>query len=83
MRWNVRQAIRLGMDPVAAIKMATINAARFYGLRDLGAVAPGYQADLVLLSSLKRSRWSRSIRTAFPWKRRWPPTGPPFRFAAF
>ena len=36
LRWNVRQAISLGMKPVTAIKMATWNAAREYGLRDLG-----------------------------------------------
>ena len=49
-----RQAISLGMKPVTAIKMATWNAAREYGLRDLGAVAAGYRADLVLLDSLKQ-----------------------------
>ena len=54
LRWNVRQAISLGMKPVTAIKMATWNAAREYGLRDLGAVAAGYRADLVLLDSLKQ-----------------------------
>ena len=43
---NVRKAIRLGMNPVSAIKMATINAANCYGLKDKGAVAPGRQADL-------------------------------------
>lgn len=53
-RWNVRQAISLGMKPITAIKMATWNAAREYGLRDLGAVAAGYRADLVLLDSLKQ-----------------------------
>jgi len=52
-RWNVRQAIRLGMKPITAIRMATWNAAREYGLRDVGAVAAGCRADLVLLDSLK------------------------------
>lgn len=65
-RWNVRQAIRLGMDPVTAIKMATINAARVYGLRDLGAVAPGYRADLVLLSSLKKVKVERVYKDGVP-----------------
>lgn len=65
-RWNVRQAIRLGMDPVAAIKMATINAARVYGLRDLGAVAPGYRADLVLLSSLKKVKVEQVYKDGVP-----------------
>lgn len=52
-RWNVRQAISLGMDAVTAICMASYNAAREYGLSDLGAVAAGYRADLVLLSDLR------------------------------
>ena len=50
---NVRKAIRLGMSPVSAIKMATINAANCYGLKDKGAVAPGRQADLLVLSDLE------------------------------
>ena len=37
---NVRKAIRLGMNPISAIKMATINAADCYGLKDKGAVHP-------------------------------------------
>ena len=49
---NVRKAIRLGMNPVSAIKMATINAANCYGLKDKGAIAPGRQADLLVLSDL-------------------------------
>lgn len=53
-RWNVRQAINLGLKPAAAIKMATYNAARAYNLHELGAVAAGYKADLVLLDSLKQ-----------------------------
>lgn len=53
-RWNIRQAISLGMDPVIAIKMATYNAAKAYNLREIGAVAAGYKADLVLLDSLKQ-----------------------------
>lgn len=65
-RWNVRQAIRLGMEPVTAIKMATLNAARVYGLRDLGAVAPGYRADLVLLSSLKRVKVEQVYKDGVP-----------------
>lgn len=52
-RWNVRQAVHLGMDAVTAICMASWNAAREYGLCDLGAVAAGYRADLVLLEDLR------------------------------
>lgn len=52
-RDHVRRAIALGMKPVAAIQMATINAARIYRLHRLGAVAPGYEADLVVLDDLE------------------------------
>ncbi len=48
----VRLAIGRGLDPVTAIQMATLNAAECFGLRHLGAVAPGYQADLLLLDNL-------------------------------
>lgn len=50
---NVRMAIGLGLPAVDAIRMATINTARFYGLRHLGAIAPGYQADFLVLDSLE------------------------------
>lgn len=51
-RWNIKQAIDLGLCPIKAIKMATLNTAQAYGLKKLGAIAPGYQADLVILSDL-------------------------------
>jgi len=51
--YNIKKAISLGLSPLKAIKMATINAARCYGLKKLGAVAPGYQADLVILKDLE------------------------------
>lgn len=52
-RFNIKRAIDLGMDPIKAIKMATINTAQAYGLKQLGAIAPGYKADLVVLSDLE------------------------------
>lgn len=55
-RHNVCLAVGLGMEPVRALQMATINAARIYGLRDQGAVAPGYRADLVVLEDLEGFR---------------------------
>lgn len=52
-RHCVQMAIKLGMPPVRALRMATINAARIYGLRRVGAVAPGWQADLVIFDNLE------------------------------
>ncbi|TVT08658.1 adenine deaminase [Enterococcus durans] len=48
----IRQVIQLGMDPLQAIQMATLNAAECFGLDHLGAIAPGYQADLFLTDDL-------------------------------
>lgn len=48
----IRVAIAEGIDPVAAIRMGTLNAAEHYGLRDRGAVAPGRRADLFVFSDL-------------------------------
>jgi adenine deaminase len=49
----VRMAIKAGLDPALAIRLATINAARYFGLRKVGAIAPGWFADLNLLTDLK------------------------------
>ena len=51
---NVRKAIGLGMNPIDAICMATINSAKCYGLTHLGAIAPGYQADLLVVDDLEK-----------------------------
>lgn len=50
---NVRLAIKNGIDPISAIQMATINAAECYGLKKLGAIAPGYTADIIIIDNLK------------------------------
>lgn len=50
--YNIRKSIALGLDPVKALKMSSFHAANCYHLKNLGAIAPGYQADLVLLKSL-------------------------------
>ncbi|HSR31150.1 MAG TPA: adenine deaminase, partial [Anaerolineae bacterium] len=49
----VRRAIALGLDPITAFQMATINTAKYFGLRNIGAVAPGYRADLLVLDNLE------------------------------
>jgi len=51
--YNIKKSVSLGLNPIQAIKMATINAARCYNLKNLGAIAPGYQADLVILKDLE------------------------------
>jgi len=50
----IRQAIRWGTDPILAIQMATLNAAEYFKLDDLGAIAPGYRADIVTFNHLER-----------------------------
>lgn len=60
---SVRLAIARGMDPILAIQLASLNTARFYRLRRLGAIAPGYQADFFLTRTLEDCRpttcWKR------------------------
>ena len=48
----IRIAVSEGKSVVSAIKMATINAAQHFKLDDLGAVAPGYTADILILDDL-------------------------------
>lgn len=50
---NIRTAIRSGITPITAISMATLNAAQCFGLHHKGAIAPGYDADFVLLDNLE------------------------------
>ncbi len=49
----VRKAIRLGMDPVVAIRIASINPASHYRRHDLGAIAPGFRADMIVFDDLR------------------------------
>ena len=48
----VRMAIEGGVDPLVALRMATLNVAEYFGLRDRGAVAPGRRADLIACRDL-------------------------------
>jgi len=48
----VRKAIKRGLDPVRAIQLATINPAEYFRLDRLGAVAPGYLANLIVINDL-------------------------------
>ncbi len=52
----VRKAIRLGLEPVRAIQLATINTAGYFRREGLGGIAPGYFADLIVLGDLPKLR---------------------------
>jgi len=52
----VRKAIASGLDPVRAIQLATINTAEYFRLDGLGAVAPGYRANLIVIGDLASLR---------------------------
>ncbi|MFP4558115.1 MAG: adenine deaminase [Archaeoglobaceae archaeon] len=51
MDYRMKLCVENGLPPEIAIKMATINTARYFGLNDLGAVAPGYTADLAVVDN--------------------------------
>lgn len=62
MDYIIKRAIEEGVRPVVAIQMATINAAECFGLaHDLGSIAPGKWADLVLLSDLTKVKVAKTI----------------------
>lgn len=49
----VRRAVEAGVDPIKAVQVASLNTAEYFGLKDLGAIAPGYKADLLVLPDLE------------------------------
>jgi adenine deaminase len=59
----VRRAIAQGVPPVLAIKMAGFTAARYFGLRQEGVVAPGYRASLTILDDLEKCRVARTYQS--------------------
>ena len=50
----IRKAIAAGVEPAVAVKMGSLIPARYFGLKQNGAVAPGYAADLIVVSDLER-----------------------------
>mgnify|MGYP001766510226 CR=1 FL=1 len=68
---NIRVAIRHGMDPITAVRLATLNTAECYHIRGLGAIAPGYAADFILVDDLQTfnvlETYKRGERIAPDW----------------
>ena len=54
--YMVRTAIEQGLEPLTAIRLATWNTARYFGLHDRGAITPGRRADLIAFHDLKDLR---------------------------
>ncbi len=50
--YTIRMAIGQGVDPIRAIQAASIQTARYFGLKRRGAIAPGYRADFLILNDL-------------------------------
>ncbi len=50
---HLRICVEEGLDPMTAIRIASLNAAECYGLKDRGAIAPGLRADIVLVDDLQ------------------------------
>ncbi len=71
--FNVRKAIQLGLDPVEAIKIASFYPAKRYGLKQLGAIAPGFQADLLVLSNLEQITLAQVYHKGAPVQARMQP----------
>ncbi len=49
----IKTAIKKGINPITAIRMATLNTTEYFRLKNLGAIAPGYIADLVVFDNFK------------------------------
>ena len=49
----VKKAVKNGVDPIKAIQMASLNTAEYFNLSDLGAIAPGYRADIAVFKDLE------------------------------
>jgi adenine deaminase len=62
----VREAVAAGIAPEDAVVLATINPASWHRLWHLGAVAPGYQADLLLLPDLESFQPELTLKRGRP-----------------
>ncbi|WP_336944770.1 adenine deaminase [Asaia sp. BMEF1] len=62
----IRKAIGLGVKPLAAYRAASLSAARAFGLRDRGQIAPGMRADIVLLDDLETCQVAQVLSAGRP-----------------
>ncbi len=79
----VRVAIEEGVDPITAIRIATLNPSEYFHLHDRGAIAPSRRADLIVFSDLRAPRAELVYRggklaardgQVIPWERPQRPT---------
>ena len=49
----VEKAVEMGVDPIKAIQMASLNTAEYFKIPNAGAIAPGYNADIAIFKDLK------------------------------
>ncbi|GAA0180233.1 adenine deaminase [Clostridium sediminicola] len=68
---NIRLAIRGGVSPITAIRMATLNSAECYGLKNLGAIAPGYIADFIIVDNLTDFNVLKTFKKGEQIKENW------------
>ena len=59
---SVRKAIRLGVSPMNAIQMATINTARRFRLKNFGAIAPRFWADFIVFDDFEKFEIRRTYK---------------------
>lgn len=61
--YSIKKCINNGIDPIKAYIMGTFNGYNIYGLKKMGAIAPGYKADLVILDSLREVKINKVIKS--------------------
>lgn len=54
MNYIIKSAIKIGVDPILAVQLATLNTAQYFRLKNIGMLAPGMQADIVVIEDLNK-----------------------------